>query len=111
MCSACSRSGVLGSHTELSERSGWPGHCLLTVGLADQKDLFQPEQFYDSGTLLEQRPCVRSLSPALWWVSWTSRTCLSLAVTFGGQPVSEAGLAQEQPWEWAAQALELSTRL
>lgn len=53
---------------------------------------------------------MRSLSPALWWVLRKSKARLSLAVTFGhccgGQPVSEAGLAQEQPWEWAAQPLD-----
>lgn len=31
-------------------RSGWPGHCHLTAGLTDLKDLFQPE-FCDSRTL------------------------------------------------------------
>lgn len=33
------------------QRSGWPGHCHLTAGLTDLKDLFQPEQFCDSRTL------------------------------------------------------------
>lgn len=57
-CSASSSSGVSvrGARLSCQRGQGWPGLCLLTAGLADLKDLFQPEQFCDSRTLWSKGP-------------------------------------------------------
>lgn len=118
-CSASSSSGVSvrGARLSCQRGQGWPGLCLLTAGLADLKDLFQPEQFCDSRTLWSKGPGEEFVTCSLEGVEEKqSLSCPSLSPLVPAVVTSQCprqgwlrsspGNGQHNPWTQHSAATE-----